>query len=122
VSKLTPQQEEAKRVMYEKLSARRKRFIDRIGYDTWDPFPEPFDPIDIRKDQSGMTVDQMVNNFLRLRASQVKIGPAYQKGVYDMAMGCMQRDDRYRGMIEFAAWYLDHLRQQGKDVDDVFGT
>ena len=121
MSRLTEQQEEAKRIMYEKLSTRRRRFIDKIGYENWDPFPEPFDPIDIRKDQSGMTVDQMVNGFLRMRAMQAKVGPAYQKGVYDMAMGCMQRDDRYRGMIEFAAWYLEQLRGQGKDVADVFG-
>ncbi len=122
MSKLTPQLEEAKRIMYEKLSTRRKRFIDKVGYDNWDPFPEPFDPIDIRKDQSGMTVDQMVNGFLRMRLAQSKISPAYQKGVYDMAMGCMRRDDRYRGMIEFAAWYMDLLRKQGKDVADVFGA
>ncbi len=121
MSKLTPQLEEAKRQMYEKLSERRKRFIDKIGFENWDPFPEPFDPIDIRRDESGMTVDQMVNSFLRMKAAQAKIGPSYQKGVYDMAMGCMQRDDRYRGMIEFAVWYANQLGKQGKGLSDVFG-
>ena len=38
------EQEKQKRAIYESLSPRRKKFIDRIGYEKWDPFQEPKDP------------------------------------------------------------------------------
>ena len=33
-----------KKAIYESLSARGRRYIERIGYDKWDPFEEPKDP------------------------------------------------------------------------------
>ena len=55
---LTPEEEKLKRDLYEKIPPRRRRFIDRIGYENWDPFPEPNDPIEIRTDVTKRTVQQ----------------------------------------------------------------
>ena len=45
---LTEEQEQLKREIYERMNPRRRKFIDRIGYDEWDPFQKPNDPMDIR--------------------------------------------------------------------------
>ena len=47
---LTAEEEKLKRELYERISPRRRKFIDRIGYDKWDPFPQPNDPVEIRPD------------------------------------------------------------------------
>ena len=49
---LTEEQEQLKREIYERMNPRRRKFIDRIGYDEWDPFQKPNDPMDIRVDPS----------------------------------------------------------------------
>lgn len=114
---LTPEQEEMKRVMYDGLSPRRRKFIDRVGFEFWDPFPEPNDPIDIRTDSGGKTIQDLVRTFLRARATQAKVGAHYSRGAHELAMGIVNRDERYRGMYDFIVWYEDLLREQGKEMD-----
>lgn len=50
---LTEEQEQLKREIYERMNPRRRKFIDRIGYDEWDPFQKPNDPMDIRVDRAS---------------------------------------------------------------------
>ncbi|MFR0874663.1 MAG: hypothetical protein ACLSHC_08670 [Bilophila wadsworthia] len=50
---LTEEQEQLKREIYERMNPRRRKFIDRIGYDEWDPFQKPNDPMDIRVDRAA---------------------------------------------------------------------
>lgn len=114
---LTAEQEEMKRVMYEQLSPRRRRFIDKVGFENWDPFPEPFEPMDIRRDESGHTIESLVKQFLRTRAMAAKVGPHYARGVQELAAGIVNKDERFRGMYDFIVWYNDTLREQGKEMD-----
>ena len=60
---LTPDEEKLKRQLYERIPARRRKFIDRIGYDKWDPFPEPNDPVEIRTDITKRTAQQLLKEF-----------------------------------------------------------
>lgn len=117
MEKNDPQYEEAKRVMYEKLAPRRKKFIDKIGYDNWDPFPVPFDPIDIRTGDDGRTISDLINQFLRERGAQGKLSAAYCRGVSEFAAGVIQRDDRFKGMFEFVLWYAETLKNEGKSLN-----
>ena len=100
MSNLDP--EEQKRFMYDKLSPRRKKFIDRIGYDKWDPFQEPKDPIEIRKDPSNRTTQQLVREFLQTREHN-KVNTAYSQGVMEMAIGLINRQDRSMGALSSAS-------------------
>jgi hypothetical protein len=111
------QYELAKREMYSKIQERRRKFIDKIGYENWDPFPVPFDPIDIRKGPDGRTIAEQVNQFLRERGSGAKLSAAYSRGVAEIAAGVTQRDDRFRGMFEFVLWYAESLRKEGKNLN-----
>ena len=47
--------EDRKKAIFDAMGRRNQKAILRRGYDKWDPFQEPKDPIDIRKDKSKRT-------------------------------------------------------------------
>ncbi len=112
MSKVSPEEaERRKRAIYDSLSARRKKYIDRIGYDKWDPFEEPKDPIDIRRDTTQRTTQQLVREFLQSRPPDAPYSNAYGQAVMEMAIGIVNDDERYQAMLEFAAWYMALLKR-----------
>lgn len=64
---LTDEQEKLKREIYEKMNPRRRKFVDRIGYENWDPFQKPNDPLDLRMDVSKRTTSSWSMNFCAKR-------------------------------------------------------
>jgi len=61
--------EKRKRAVFDNMSPRRQKHILKKGYDKWDPFEEPKDPIDIRKDKTKRTTQTLVREFLQSRSS-----------------------------------------------------
>lgn len=110
---LTPELEEQKRFMYEKMSPRRRKFIDRIGYDEWDPFQKPNDPIEMRQDVTKRTTQQLVREFLQTHAGKPDYTNEYGQGVLECALGIINRDEKYKGIFEFAIWYNELLKKEG---------
>ena len=104
---------ERKRAIYESLAPRNRRYIDRIGYEKWDPFEEPKDPIEIRKDATKRTSQQLVREFLQ-SCPMEDYSNTYGRGVLDMCIGIINNDERYKGMLDFAIWYNDLLQREGK--------
>ena len=49
-----------KKAVFDSMSERRQKHILKRGYDRWDPFEEPKDPIDIRKDKTKRTTQMLV--------------------------------------------------------------
>ena len=50
MSKLSPEEEaQRKQAIFDRMSPRRQKHILKLGFDKWDPFQEPKDPIDIRQ-------------------------------------------------------------------------
>ncbi|WP_035257175.1 hypothetical protein [Desulfatirhabdium butyrativorans] len=86
------------------MSDRRRKHILRKGIENWDPFQEPKDPIDIRKDPTRRTTQQLVREFLQQRDAE-SYSNAYGAGVLEMALGLINHDDRCQGMYDFACWY-----------------
>ena len=118
MSKVSREEAEArKRTIYENLSARRKKYIERIGYEKWDPFEEPKDPIDIRRDTTKRTTQQLVREFLQSRPPEAPYSNAYGQAVMEMAIGIVNDDERYQAMLEFAAWYLALLKRVNPQND-----
>ncbi len=106
--------EKRKKAVFEAMSPRRQKFILKKGYKHWDPFQEPKDPIDIRRDRSRRTVHMLVEEFLQARGVG-KASSAYRGGVLEIALGIVNRDDRYRGMYEFSCWYRNLLKSEGHE-------
>ena len=104
--------EDRKKAVFDSMSPRRQKHILKKGYDKWDPFLEPKDPIDIRKDKSSRTTQMLVREFLQ------SVGPegysnAYGRGVLEMALGIINDDDRFIGMYDFARWHQELLKKEG---------
>jgi hypothetical protein len=100
-----------KKAIFDSLSARRRKYIERIGYEKWDPFEEPKDPIDIRRDATKRTTQQLVREFLQSRPADAPYSNAYGQAVMEMAIGIVNDDERYQAMLEFANWYRVQLKR-----------
>ena len=100
-----------KKAVFDSMSDRRQKHILRKGYDKWDPFEEPKDPIDIRKDKTKRTTQTLVREFLQSRPGEVQ-NNAYNRGVLEIALGIVNNEDRFRGMFEFSCWYQEILRRE----------
>ncbi|MBT8338559.1 MAG: hypothetical protein HKP58_15335 [Desulfatitalea sp.] len=101
---------ERKKAIFDTMSPRGQKRILRIGYHRWDPFEAPKDPIDIRRDSTQRTTQQLVREFLQ-QCGYEKYSNAYGRGVLEVALGIINNDDRFIGMYEFAVWYADQLKQ-----------
>jgi len=106
------QEERRKKMVFDGMSSRRQQHILKKGYDKWDPFQEPKDPIDIRKDKTKRTTQMLVREFLQTRPGEAE-NNAYNRGVLELAMGIVNNEDRFRGMFEFARWYHELLKKEG---------
>lgn len=104
--------EERKRAIFESMSERRRQHILKKGYEKWDPFMEPKDPIDIRKDKSQRTTQMLVRDFLQ-KLNLENYSNAYGRGVLEIALGIVNEDDRFLGMYDFSCWYQDLLKKEG---------
>lgn len=111
--KLDADQEEQKRQIYEKMNPRRRKFVDRIGYDNWDPFQKPNDPLDVRMDVSRRTTQQLVREFLQEAGGRGRFGNDYARGALECALGVVNRDEKYLGTLDFCVWYHDLLKKEG---------
>lgn len=112
---LTPEQEASKREMYEKLKPRGRRYVDRIGYENWDPFMKPNDPLDIRQDVTKRTTQELIREFLQTvaRTSGESYSNEYAQGALQAALGLVNRDATMIGTMDFCLWYVDLLKREG---------
>jgi hypothetical protein len=111
---LSEEEKTRKKAIFEGMSPRRqKHILDKVGYDKWDPFIEPQEPIDIRKDKTKHTGIQLAREFLAT-CDHEKYTNAYGQGVWDICLGIINEDERYRGMYEFSCWYKELSKKQGQ--------
>ena len=114
MSEFSPEEaEKRKRAVFESMAPRRQKHILKKGYDQWDPFEEPKDPIDIRKDPTNRTTQMLVREFLQSCDSET-YSNSYGRGVLDLALGIVNKDDYFQGMFDFACWYRDLLDKEGQ--------
>ena len=93
---------------------RRQRYILKKGYDLWDPFQAPKDPIDIRRDRTQRTSQMLVREFLQSRPLQT-YSNAYGRAVLEISMGIVNEEEKYRAMYEFSCWYKDLLERETQE-------
>lgn len=108
---LNEEQENLKREIYNQLKPRRRKFIDKIGYENWDPFQAPKEPLDIRKDATQRTLQQLLSEFMRECRGKDR-DAAWQSGASECALGIIQKDERYQGIFDFCLWYANLLERE----------
>jgi len=102
-----------KRAVFEAMSPRRREKILKTGYDKWDPFKPPSDPIDLRRDQTRRTTQQLIRAFLQQLPPEGYSG-AYARGAFELCLGIINADERCKGMYDFACWYQEELRREAR--------
>lgn len=112
-TELTEEQERYKRALYEQMNPRRRKFIDRIGYEQWDPFQAPKDPLDIRTDRTNRTLQDLLREFMAASNGRGK-DTAWQAGVRQCALGIIQKDEKFQGIFDFCLWYAKLLEREKK--------
>jgi hypothetical protein len=109
----TPKEiEEKKKAIFDAMGKRGQKQILKKGYENWDPFQEPKDPIDIRKDPSKRTTQELIREFLSAIPHE-SYSNTFAQGAFDMALGIVNNEERIRGMFEFALWYRELLIKEG---------
>ena len=106
------EQAKRKKAIFSSMSPRRQKHILKKGYEKWDPFQEPKDPIDIRKDKTKRTTQALVREFLQAMSSE-EYTNAYGRGVFEICLGIVNDDEKYRGMFDFSVWYSELLKREG---------
>ena len=107
----TAEEEEQKRYFYDKMSPRRRRFVDKIGFDTWDPFEGPKEPMDIRTDATQRTVQDLVREFMKAATGSMH-GGEYARGATECAVGIVAGQEKYQGVLDFCVWYHELLQKE----------
>ena len=107
---LTSDEQERKKAIFEAMSEKGRRRILARGYDQWDPFLLPKDPLDIRMNQRRETAMDLMRGFLQACPS-AEGSQAYRQGAWEMCLGVVGDDDYWRGGYGFACWY----RERGKE-------
>ncbi|MBW2568497.1 MAG: hypothetical protein JRD93_02090 [Deltaproteobacteria bacterium] len=114
MTNISPEEEEKrKKYIFDSMSPRRQKHILRKGYEAWDPFIKPKDPIDIRKDVSKRTTQTLVGEFIRTCDSETYTNE-YGSGAFELCLGIIDKDEKCRGMFEFACWYKELLKREEK--------
>jgi len=113
MSSISKEEAEArKKAVFDAMKPRMQKWILKRGYEQWDPFQKPKDPVDIRKEATGRTTHMLVGEFLKTKGTEDH-SPAFDRGVLDLALGIVNNDDYYLGMLEFSRWYDKLLKSEG---------
>ena len=113
MSKGSSRSEELKKAVFDSMSPRRQKHILKKGYEKWDPFEEPKDPIDMRRDKTKRTSQMLIREFLQSIPME-GYSNDYGRGAFDMCLGIINEDERCMGMYAFAVWYSDLLKKEGQ--------
>lgn len=112
-AKLTEDEVRLKREIYERLNPRRRKFIDRLGYDLWDPFQKPNDPLDIRTDATNRTTQQLVREFYHSLGDR-DVSNLFRRGALNAALGLVNKDEETLGSYAFFRWYDQLLNKESE--------
>ncbi len=105
-----------KRMIFDSMSPRRQKQIEKKGYDRWNPFQEPKDPINMRMDETRRTSKILIQDFFNSTEDDDTRGNEYRRGVFEFCMGIINEDEKYLGMFDFACWYREELKKRGLGI------
>jgi hypothetical protein len=111
------EKENRKKAIFESMSTRRQKHILKIGYEKWDPFQEPKDPIDIRKDKTKRTSQMLIREFLQNTHGENYTND-YGRGAFEICLGIINEEEKYKGMYDFVKWYTELKKREGLEDED----
>jgi hypothetical protein len=116
MEKLSPEEEASrKKAIFDGMSPRSQQRILRKGYDKWNPFQAPNDPIDMRKDKTHRTSQALIREFLQTLKAET-YSTEYARGAFELCLGIINEKERFLGMFAFACWYRTLLEKEEIDL------
>lgn len=115
MSEIDDNEEFRKKAIFENMSSKRQKHILNKGYEKWDPFELPKEPIEMRRDKTKRTTQTLVREFLQSRNSE-QYSNEYGRGALDICLGIINNNERYIGMFEFVVWYNKLLQEEGHEL------
>jgi len=113
IEEFSPEEKAArKQAVFDAMSPRGQRWVLKKGYDKWDPFQDPKDPIDMRKDKTRRTSQVLIRDFLQTLPVE-GYSTQYARGAFELCLGIINEEERFLGMFAFASWYRDLLEKEG---------
>ena len=110
MSKLSPEAEERKKAIFDGMSPKAQKHILKKGYQAWNPFDEPKDPIELREQKQNLSARQIARSFLAA-CDFTQYSNAFGQGAWEICQGLINGDERYLGMYAFSVWYEKEKRQ-----------
>lgn len=101
-----------KQAIFDSMAPRRQKQILKRGFEKWDPFQEPKDPIDIRQDKTKRTSQVLIREFLQVLESD-DYSTDYANGAFEICLGIINENEKSQGMFDFACWYRELLIKEG---------
>ena len=123
MKELTPEEEKQKRLIYESMSARGRKWVRKIGYDNWDPFMKPKEPpfmkeFDKKSDLPESPLE-LYHFFMkdRLETGQDEdYGEQYKQGLFEATQMIKQFEERLRAFSDFYLWYQAKKEQSRRET------
>ncbi len=78
-----------------------------------EPFPKPNDPMEIRRDISKRTSQDLFREYFQTRPKDEVQSNAYRQAVLELALGIINKDEKFLGYFDFAVWYYNLLEKEG---------
>lgn len=99
------ERERKKRAIFDSMSPkRRQRIVQKVGYENWDPFQEPKDPLDLRGQKTEQVASVLIGEFIS-ECGAGKRSDEYREGAEEICKGLIEGEERYKGMFDFCRWY-----------------
>jgi hypothetical protein len=99
------EREKKKRAIFESMSPkRRQRIVEKIGYENWDPFQEPKDPLDLRRQKTEQVASVLIGEFISECGAEER-SDEYKRAIREISEGLLKGEERYIGMFDFCCWY-----------------
>ncbi|MDX9820164.1 MAG: hypothetical protein RBT16_14735 [Desulfococcus multivorans] len=114
MNEMKNEEEIRKKAIFDSMSERRRKQIEKKGYAEWDPFQEPKYPIDIRQDRTKRTSQMLIREFFQ-SLNAATYSNDYGRGAFELCMGIINENEKYMGMFDFACWYQSLLKREGYD-------
>lgn len=110
--------EKRKKVIFDSMGKRGQKQILKNGYDEWDPFEEPYEPVDIRVDVTQRTSQELIRAFLQ-SVEHDGYSNEYGEGAFEVCLGIINGKEKHKGIYDFCVWYSNQLEAEGKSVPTV---
>ncbi len=102
--------EEQKKAIFNGMGPRRQqRILKKVGYENWDPFQPPKDPLDLRDIKSDLMVIVLLRKFI----SDHEINDPsdeYIRALKEIGKGLLKGEEKYKAIYDFCCWYKETKR------------